>query len=43
MHQTTILLMWSLDIQETTNIKIRSSMQHNKICDQVAMEKLTNK
>jgi hypothetical protein len=43
MHQTTILSMWSLGIQETINTKIWSSMQQNKTCDQVAMERLTNK
>jgi hypothetical protein len=43
MHQTTILSMWSLGIQESTNTKIWSSMQHNKTCDQVAMERLANK
>jgi hypothetical protein len=41
MHQATILSMWSLDIQEATNTKIWSSMQHNKISDQIAMERLT--
>jgi hypothetical protein len=43
MHQATILSMLSLGIQEVTNTKIWSSMQHNKICDQVAMERFTNK
>jgi len=43
MHQTTILSMWSLGIQETRNTKIWSWMQHNKTCHQVAMERLTNK
>jgi hypothetical protein len=43
MHQTTILSMWSLGIQEPTNTKIWSSMQHKEISNEVAMERLTNK
>jgi hypothetical protein len=37
------LSMWSLGIQEATNTKIWSLMQHNKICNQVAMERLSKK